>query len=178
MPYAFYRLQGKARIEIQRQNIRKFSNSEVLKHIPMLYHIPGHTIPKQCSFNPLDTFLPLITHCPVKPSPSSQKAMPWAVFVWLAQMKIVESGVCQLLYSAGKSPLLLFLCVAKVCILDKSPISDRGTRCCSPRRERTGCAPAPRILTPSQGASWPLALGITCCHQQAETPNTASLDCE
>lgn len=80
----------------------------------MLCLVPGHTIPQQSSFNPLDTFLPLITHSPEKPNPSSEKAMPWAVFVCLAQIKNVESGVCQLLYSAEKSPLLLFLCAAKV----------------------------------------------------------------
>lgn len=114
-----------------KDNIRKFSNSEVLKHSPMLCHVREHTIPQQSSFNPLNRFLPLITHSPEKPNPSSEKAMPWAALVWLAQMKNIESGVCQLLYSAEKSPLLLFLCIAKVCTLDKSPGSDRGTHCCS-----------------------------------------------
>lgn len=96
--------------------------------------------------------------------------MPWAAFVWLAQMKNVESGVCQLLCSAEKSPLLLFLCVAKVCTLDKSPVSDRGTRCCSGERERTErvCSCSPPSPPPSQGASW--LFGITCCTSRQRPP--------
>lgn len=96
--------------------------------------------------------------------------MPWAAFVWLAQMKNVESGVCQLLCSAEKSPLLLFLCVAKVCTLDKSPVSDRGTRCCSRERERTDrlCSCSPPSPPPSQGAS--RLFGITCCTSRQRPP--------
>lgn len=80
--------------------------------------------------------------------------MPWAAFVWLAQIKNVESGVCQLLCSAEKSPLLLFLCVAKVCTLDKSPVSDRGTRCCSQEGKDRLCSCSPPSLPPSQSVSW------------------------
>lgn len=126
----------------------------------MLCHVRGHTILQQCSFNQFDTFLPLITDSPEKPNPNSEKAVPWAAFVWLAQMKNVESGVCQLLYSAEKSPLLLFLCIAKVCTLDKSPVSDRALAA-APERERTGPAPAlphPYHHPKVPRGSWPLAL--------------------
>lgn len=137
----------------------------------MLCLVPGHTIPQQFSFNPPDTFLPLITPSPEKPNPSSGKAVPWAAFVWLAQIKNVESGVCQLLYSAEKSPLLLFLCVAKVCTLDKSPVSDRGTRCCSQEgKDRLLLLLSPILTAIPKCLMAPLALPAATSRQRPPTP--------
>lgn len=58
-----------------KDNIRKFSNSEVLKHSPMLCHVREHTIPQQSSFNPINRFLPLITHSPEKPQVRESHAL-------------------------------------------------------------------------------------------------------
>lgn len=70
-----------------------------------------------------------------------------------------------------ESPSLLFFCIAKACILDKSPISDQGTRCCSHKLEDGTCSCSPPSFSPSQRALWLLAHGFTCCHEQAGTPN-------
>lgn len=74
----------------------------------------------------------------------------------------------------SKSPFLLFFCIAKVCILDKSPISDQGTHCSSRKQEDRVCSCSPPSFSPSQHVSWLLALDFTCCHEQQPLPSLRS----